>query len=155
MAALVDDQFRAVEAVRLASSDIAAAITAALPRIAAGGRLLYVGAGTSGRLGVLDSVELNPTFSWPPERAVAILAGGATSRLHQALVRDERLAVGVGGGVSDFGQDFAGALNLDHNGRPLFAGTYVATSGDYKKALFARFTNSTGPKPDSIFRNGF
>lgn len=77
VAALVDDQFWAVEAVRLASPDIAAAITAALPRIAAGGRLLYVGAGTSGRLGVLDSVELNPTFSWPPERAVAILAGGA------------------------------------------------------------------------------
>ena len=77
VAALVDDQFWAVEAVRLASPDIAAAITAALPRIAAGGRLLYVGAGTSGRLGVLDSVELHPTFSWPPERAVAILAGGA------------------------------------------------------------------------------
>ncbi|MEG2033039.1 MAG: N-acetylmuramic acid 6-phosphate etherase, partial [Janthinobacterium sp.] len=77
VAALVDDQFWAVEAVRLASPQIAAAITAALPRIAAGGRLLYVGAGTSGRLGVLDSVELTPTFSWPPERAVAILAGGA------------------------------------------------------------------------------
>ena len=42
VAALVDDQFWAVEAVRLASPDIAAAITAALPRIAAGGRLLYV-----------------------------------------------------------------------------------------------------------------
>jgi N-acetylmuramic acid 6-phosphate etherase len=77
VAALVDDQFWAVEAVRLASPQIGAAITAALPRIAAGGRLLYVGAGTSGRLGVLDSVELTPTFSWPPERAVAILAGGA------------------------------------------------------------------------------
>ena len=77
VAALVDDQFWAVEAVRLASPEIAAAITAALPRIAAGGRLRDVGAGTSGRLGVLDSVELNPTFSWPPERAVAILAGGA------------------------------------------------------------------------------
>ncbi|WP_426078415.1 N-acetylmuramic acid 6-phosphate etherase [Janthinobacterium sp. PSPC3-1] len=77
VAALVDDQFWAVEAVRLASPHITAAITAALPRIAAGGRLLYVGAGTSGRLGVLDSVELHPTFSWPPERAVAILAGGA------------------------------------------------------------------------------
>lgn len=76
VAALVDDQFRAVEAVRLASPQITAAIAAALPRIAAGGRLLYVGAGTSGRLGVLDSVELHPTFSWPPERAVAILAGG-------------------------------------------------------------------------------
>lgn len=77
VAALVDDQFWAVEAVRLASPHITAAIAAALPRIAAGGRLLYVGAGTSGRLGVLDSVELHPTFSWPPERAVAILAGGA------------------------------------------------------------------------------
>jgi N-acetylmuramic acid 6-phosphate etherase len=35
-----------------------------------------VGAGTSGRLGVLDSVELFPTFSWPKSRAVAVLAGG-------------------------------------------------------------------------------
>jgi N-acetylmuramic acid 6-phosphate etherase len=44
--------------------------------MAAGGRLVYVGAGTSGRLGVLDSVELYPTFSWPRERAQALLAGG-------------------------------------------------------------------------------
>jgi N-acetylmuramic acid 6-phosphate etherase len=42
-----------------------------------GGRLIYVGAGTSGRLGVLDSVELYPTFSWPRERAVGLIAGGA------------------------------------------------------------------------------
>lgn len=76
VAAFVDDQFWAVEAVRLASPQIRTAVTAALPRIANGGRLLYVGAGTSGRLGVLDSVELHPTFSWPPERAVALLAGG-------------------------------------------------------------------------------
>lgn len=74
--ALVDDQFAAVDAVRAASPSIAAAVTAALPRIDAGGRILYVGAGTSGRLGVLDSVELYPTFSWPKERAVALLAGG-------------------------------------------------------------------------------
>jgi N-acetylmuramic acid 6-phosphate etherase len=73
---LVDDQFRAVEAVRAAGSRIATAVGAALPRMEAGGRLLYVGAGTSGRLGVLDSVELYPTFSWPRERAVALLAGG-------------------------------------------------------------------------------
>jgi N-acetylmuramic acid 6-phosphate etherase len=73
---LVDDQFRAVEAVRGAGARIADAVGAALPRMEAGGRLLYVGAGTSGRLGVLDSVELYPTFSWPRERAVALLAGG-------------------------------------------------------------------------------
>lgn len=76
VAVLVDDQFHAIEAVRLAAAQITSAVAAALPRIAAGGRLLYVGAGTSGRLGVLDSVELHPTFSWPPERAVALLAGG-------------------------------------------------------------------------------
>jgi N-acetylmuramic acid 6-phosphate etherase len=73
---LVDDQFNAVNAVRAAAPRIAAAVAAALPRIEAGGRLIYVGAGTSGRLGVLDSVELYPTFSWPHERALALLAGG-------------------------------------------------------------------------------
>jgi N-acetylmuramic acid 6-phosphate etherase len=73
---LVDDQLNAVNAVRAAAPGIAAAVTAALPRVKAGGRLIYVGAGTSGRLGVLDSVELYPTFSWPHERAVALLAGG-------------------------------------------------------------------------------
>jgi N-acetylmuramic acid 6-phosphate etherase len=77
VAAFVDDQRDAVEAVRAAKADLARAVAAAVPRIDAGGRLVYVGAGTSGRLGLLDSVELYPTFSWPPERAVAILAGGA------------------------------------------------------------------------------
>ena len=74
--AFVDDQFNAVAAVRAASAQLALAVTAAVPRLEAGGRLIYVGAGTSGRLGLLDSVELYPTFSWPRERAVALLAGG-------------------------------------------------------------------------------
>ncbi|HEY0064818.1 MAG TPA: N-acetylmuramic acid 6-phosphate etherase [Telluria sp.] len=73
---LVDDQLGAVQAVRAAAAAITRAVDAALPRIESGGRLIYVGAGTSGRLGVLDSVELYPTFSWPHERAVALLAGG-------------------------------------------------------------------------------
>ncbi len=74
--AFIDDQTDAVAAVKAAGPQLAAAVDAALPRIRAGGRLLYAGAGTSGRLGVLDSVELYPTFSWPRERAVALLAGG-------------------------------------------------------------------------------
>jgi N-acetylmuramic acid 6-phosphate etherase len=73
---LVDDQTNAVMAVRAAAPRLAAAVTAAVPRMEAGGRLIYVGAGTSGRLGLLDSVELYPTFSWPHERALALLAGG-------------------------------------------------------------------------------
>jgi N-acetylmuramic acid 6-phosphate etherase len=75
--ALVDDQLNAVNAVRAAAPRLAAAVTAAVPRMEAGGRLIYVGAGTSGRLGLLDSVELYPTFSWPHGRAVALLAGGS------------------------------------------------------------------------------
>jgi N-acetylmuramic acid 6-phosphate etherase len=74
--ALVDDQINAVEAAQRAAHDIARAVDAATPLIERGGRLVYVGAGTSGRLGLLDSVELYPTFSWPPSRAVALLAGG-------------------------------------------------------------------------------
>jgi N-acetylmuramic acid 6-phosphate etherase len=76
VAALVEDQAGAARAVLGASAQIAAAVTAAVPRLEAGGRLVYVGAGTSGRLALVDSVELYPTFSWPPERAVALLAGG-------------------------------------------------------------------------------
>jgi N-acetylmuramic acid 6-phosphate etherase len=79
VAALIDDQARAALAVRNASAQVARAVEAAVPRLEAGGRLIYVGAGTSGRLGLLDSVELHPTFSWPHERSVALLAGGATA----------------------------------------------------------------------------
>jgi N-acetylmuramic acid 6-phosphate etherase len=79
VAALASDQLRAVQAVQLASGQIAQAVDAALPKILAGGRLVYVGAGTSGRLGLLDSVELAPTFSWPDHRAVALLAGGPSA----------------------------------------------------------------------------
>ncbi len=74
--AFVDDQINAVNAVRAARLDLARAVSSAVPRLAAGGRLIYVGAGTSGRLALQDSVELYPTFSWPAERAIALLAGG-------------------------------------------------------------------------------
>jgi N-acetylmuramic acid 6-phosphate etherase len=76
VAAFVEDQSAAVAAVRAAVPDIARAVDAAVPRLRAGGRLIYIGAGTSGRLGVLDSVELTPTFDWPRERARALMAGG-------------------------------------------------------------------------------
>ncbi len=76
VAAFAADQQRAASAVQASAAQLAAAVDAALPGLQAGGRLIYVGAGTSGRLGVLDSVELLPTFSWPRERARALLAGG-------------------------------------------------------------------------------
>ena len=99
--ALVDDQLGAVNAVRASSGALAAAVRAAVPRLAAGGRLIYVGAGTSGRLGLQDSVELYPTFSWPPERAIALLAGGPGA-----------VSVAVEGAEDDFEQGAADLLAL-------------------------------------------
>lgn len=74
--AFISDQANAVNAVLAVHKEIARAVQVALPRIARGGRLIYVGAGTSGRLGVLDSVELIPTFNWPAARAIGLMAGG-------------------------------------------------------------------------------
>ena len=62
---------------RLAAPQLAAAIDAIGERLAAGGRLLYVGAGTSGRLALVDAAECVPTFGVPPTTVVAIVAGGA------------------------------------------------------------------------------
>jgi N-acetylmuramic acid 6-phosphate etherase len=55
---------------------IARAVDAIVPRMEAGGRLIYVGAGTSGRLGVLDASECPPTFGTSPEDVLALIAGG-------------------------------------------------------------------------------
>jgi len=66
-------------AIERALPSIAAAISAAEPGFAAGGRLVYVGAGTSGRLGVLDASECPPTYQTAPERVVGLIAGGRTA----------------------------------------------------------------------------
>ncbi len=79
VSALIEDQSRAAAAVAAAAPALARVVDAAAPRLGAGGRLLYVGAGTSGRLGVLDSVELLPTFSWPSDRSIAVMAGGLSA----------------------------------------------------------------------------
>ena len=79
--ALWEGQMSAVAALRPALPALAAAADAAVVRLEAGGRLVYVGAGTSGRLGVQDGAELMPTFGWPAERLVLLLAGGRDALL--------------------------------------------------------------------------
>ncbi len=64
-------------AVRAEANQIAQAITEIAARLRRGGRLVYVGAGTSGRLGVLDAAECPPTFNTPPGLVVGVIAGGA------------------------------------------------------------------------------
>jgi len=67
---------RVAEAVGREAESIARAIEAIAQRLRRGGRLIYIGAGTSGRLGVLDATECPPTFSTPPEMVVGLIAGG-------------------------------------------------------------------------------
>lgn len=77
LAALMNDADHEVPAaVRAALPLIVPALEAAAERMQAGGRLIYVGAGTPGRIGVLDASECPPTFSSPPEQVFAIMAGG-------------------------------------------------------------------------------
>lgn len=70
-----EDQKVAI-AVGTQDKKIAQAIDEAAKRYSEGGRLIYIGAGTSGRLGVLDAVELVPTYGIKPERAMGLIAGG-------------------------------------------------------------------------------
>ena len=64
------------EAIKPALPNIAQCVTWAISSIEAGGRIIYMGAGTSGRLGVLDAVECPPTFGVAPEVVVGLIAGG-------------------------------------------------------------------------------
>lgn len=99
--ALVEGQLAAVAAVRAARGALVQAAAAIEARLRQGGRLVYAGAGTSGRLAVQDGAELAPTFGWPAERLVVLLAGGEA-----ALLR------AVEGAEDD--ADMAGALVRRH-----------------------------------------
>jgi hypothetical protein len=66
--AMLEGQFAAVAAVHAARPALERAALAVEERLRGGGRLVYAGAGTSGRLAVQDGAELTPTFGWPPER---------------------------------------------------------------------------------------
>jgi len=74
--AMIEGQFSAVAAVRAARPALEEAVLAMEPRMREGGRLVYAGAGTSGRLAVQDGAELMPTFSWPQDRLLLLIAGG-------------------------------------------------------------------------------
>jgi N-acetylmuramic acid 6-phosphate etherase len=76
LAAMLDNQMAGFVAVRNALPALARAADAAAARLERGGRLVYAGAGASGRLAVQDGVELHPTFGWPRERLCCLIAGG-------------------------------------------------------------------------------
>ncbi len=80
----VEEDRRPQQAVAAAAPALAAAVDAIAERLQQGGRLFYLGAGTSGRLGVLDAAECPPTFCSPPELVQGVLAGGAPALLRSS-----------------------------------------------------------------------
>jgi N-acetylmuramic acid 6-phosphate etherase len=104
------------EAVREERAAIAAAIEIAVDCFRRGGRLIYVGAGTSGRLGVLDSSEMPPTYGTDPRMVQGIIAGGL-----EALVRAQE-------GAEDVPEDGAAAIDEREVGETDFV-LGIATSG--------------------------
>jgi len=82
--ALIESQMAAVAAVRPALPAIERAAEAMQARLSGDGRLIYVGAGTSGRLAVQDGAELIPTFNWPQDRLLLLMAGGKDALLQSA-----------------------------------------------------------------------
>ena len=100
--AILDGQFAAVAAVHAALPAIEQAVRAATERLRRGGSLIYIGAGTSGRLAVQDGVELTPTFGWPRQRLRFLIAGGDAA-LTQAIEGAEDDAAAAESAVEETG----------------------------------------------------
>ena len=92
--AMYEGQLAAVAAVQPALDAIAAAVDEAVLALRRGGRLVYAGAGTSGRIGVQDGTELPPTFDWPAERLVFAMAGGLDALVKSVEGAEDNEAAG-------------------------------------------------------------
>jgi N-acetylmuramic acid 6-phosphate etherase len=95
LSSLWESQLAAVAAVQGALPQIAAAAAAAAARLQQGGRLVYVGAGTSGRIAVQDGAELPPTFDWPADRLLLMIAGGEAALTRSVENAEDRADQGA------------------------------------------------------------
>ena len=92
----IEEDQRPQQAVAGASAAISEAVSAIAARLQNGGRLFYLGAGTSGRLGVLDAAECPPTFCSDPEMVQGVLAGGAPALLRSSEGLEDLESAGCG-----------------------------------------------------------
>jgi N-acetylmuramic acid 6-phosphate etherase len=93
--AMYDGQLVACAAVRPALPAINAAVDDAVSALKRGGRLVYAGAGTSGRIAIQDGAELGPTYDWPSDRTVFVMAGGMKAALQSVEGAEDDEAKGA------------------------------------------------------------
>ena len=135
-------------AVAAQGDELARIIELAEAAFRGGGRLLYVGAGTSGRLGVLDAAECPPTFGTPPEMVVGIIAGGAT-----ALVRSvEGAEDDVNAGLAVMDERRVSAADLVVGIAASGTTPYVRAALSRAQALGARTALVTCAEPPAVLR---
>jgi len=127
------EDYHVVEAVERVLPDIESAVNAVYKSLELGGRLFYVGAGTSGRLGILDAVECPPTFSTDPNLIQAVMAGG-----------NDAMYAAVEGAEDDPQQGFSDLQNRMVESRDVVIGIaasgrtpYVIGALEYAKAIGA------------------
>lgn len=89
------EDLRAVESIRDVLPQVATAIAWGTDALAAGGRIIYMGAGTSGRLGVLDAAECPPTFGVPATMVVGLIAGGEQAFIHAVEGAEDNAELGA------------------------------------------------------------
>ena len=90
--AMHEEDNNALKAVNKVLPDVTSLIESIAPKIKEGGRLFYIGAGTSGRLGVLDASECPPTFGTPPEKVVGLVAGGIPALYSSIEIAEDDLS---------------------------------------------------------------
>jgi N-acetylmuramic acid 6-phosphate etherase len=95
IAAMYEGQLAAAAAVGGALGAITAAVEDAVPALERGGRIVYAGAGSSGRIGVQDGSELLPTFNWPADRVVFLMAGGLDALVRTVEQAEDNEAAGA------------------------------------------------------------
>jgi len=135
-------------AVRRAREDLAAVIDLVVGAFRQGGRLVYVGAGTSGRLGVLDASECPPTFGIAPEMVVGVVAGGLP-----ALVRSQEGAEDdVDAGVSAMDERRVGARDVVVGIAASGTTPYVRAALGRAQALGAKTVLVTCADPPPVLR---
>ncbi|KPQ08365.1 MAG: N-acetylmuramic acid 6-phosphate etherase MurQ [Rhodobacteraceae bacterium HLUCCA12] len=146
---MIEGQLAAVAALQGAAGALATAIDAVAARLRTGGRLIYLGAGTSGRIAVQDAAELLPTFGWPQDRALALMAGGESALLRavEGAEDDEPAAIAALDAAGMGAQD--AVIGVAASGRTPFVVAGLRHAGA-KGALTVGLFNNPGATLESV-----